>query len=61
MLLNDGRHPYTNETIVPSSVVQHVATGVTVSEGRAQYPELVRSLLNFPLWCSKQIDLPTFS
>lgn len=45
MLLNDGRHPYTNETIVPSSVIQHVATGVTVSDGRAKYPELVSPIV----------------
>ncbi|CAK5267136.1 unnamed protein product [Mycena citricolor] len=40
MLLNDGRHPITNETVVPADVVEHVATGVTVANGKASYPEL---------------------
>lgn len=43
MLLNEGKHPYTNKTVVPSSVVEHAATGITVSEGKASYPELVRT------------------
>ena len=27
MLLNKGRHPYTNKTIIPEEVVEHVAYG----------------------------------
>ncbi|KAJ7024026.1 beta-lactamase/transpeptidase-like protein [Mycena alexandri] len=40
MLLNKGRHPTTNETVVPEDVVEHVATGVSVARGKAAYPEL---------------------
>lgn len=44
MLLNKGRHPTTNETVVPEDVVEHVAHGVSVARGKAPYPELVRVL-----------------
>ncbi|KAF5353762.1 hypothetical protein D9757_012942 [Collybiopsis confluens] len=40
MLLENGRHPFTNKTIVPEKVVQHVAEGVTVVNGASQDPEL---------------------
>ncbi|KAJ7238309.1 beta-lactamase/transpeptidase-like protein, partial [Mycena haematopus] len=40
MLLNKGRHPTTNETVVPEDVVDHVALGVSVARGKAAYPEL---------------------
>ncbi|KAF7343155.1 F-box domain-containing protein [Mycena venus] len=40
MLLNNGRHPSTNETVVPEDVVEHVALGVSVQRGKATYPEL---------------------
>ncbi|PFH47488.1 hypothetical protein AMATHDRAFT_42916 [Amanita thiersii Skay4041] len=40
MLLNKGRHPETNETIVPEDIIEHVATGVTVQEARSAYPEI---------------------
>ncbi|KAJ6587916.1 beta-lactamase/transpeptidase-like protein [Mycena capillaripes] len=40
MLLNKGRHPITNETVVPEDVVDHVATGVSVARGKAAYPEI---------------------
>ena len=36
MLLNKGRHPYTNETIIPEEVVEHVAYGRSVSHGKPQ-------------------------
>ena len=41
MLLNKGRHPYTNETIIPEEIVEHVAYGRSVSHGKPPYPELV--------------------
>jgi hypothetical protein len=41
MLLNHGRHPETNATIVPEHILEHVAQGLTVSNGKAPYPELV--------------------
>lgn len=41
MLLNKGRHPTTNVTVVPEDVVEHVALGVSVARGNAAYPELV--------------------
>ncbi|KAF9441628.1 beta-lactamase/transpeptidase-like protein [Macrolepiota fuliginosa MF-IS2] len=50
MLLNDGRHPYTNKTIVPTSVVEHAATGVTVSNGKAPYPELSPKVYGAGQW-----------
>ncbi|KAJ7153963.1 beta-lactamase/transpeptidase-like protein [Mycena crocata] len=40
MLLNKGRHPITNETVIPEDVVEHVATGVSVARGKPAYPEL---------------------
>lgn len=43
MLLNNGRHPVTNATIVPTEILDHVAQGLTVSEGKASHPELVYS------------------
>ncbi|KAF7320624.1 Beta-lactamase domain-containing protein [Mycena chlorophos] len=39
MLLNDGRHPFTNETVVPADVVEHVALGYSVSLEKAEFPE----------------------
>ncbi|PFH48917.1 hypothetical protein AMATHDRAFT_148822 [Amanita thiersii Skay4041] len=42
MLLNKGRHPETDRTVIPEDVVEHIATGVTVPDGRALYPEFVR-------------------
>ena len=41
MVLNKGRHPYTNKTIIPEEVVEHVAYGRSASHGKPQYPELV--------------------
>ena len=46
MLLNDGRHPYTNESIIPSEVVEHVAYGRSVSGGKPEFPELVSKYFN---------------
>ena len=43
MLLNKGRHPSTNETIVPEGVLEHVNRGSMIAETRVLYPELVRS------------------
>ncbi|KAK7442199.1 hypothetical protein VKT23_016171 [Stygiomarasmius scandens] len=40
MLLEEGRHPETNETVVPAEVVKYAAEGVSVWEGTAKYPEL---------------------
>ncbi|KAJ7065138.1 beta-lactamase/transpeptidase-like protein [Mycena belliarum] len=39
MLLNDGRHPATNATVIPADVVEHVALGASVSLKKAEYPE----------------------
>jgi len=41
MLLNGGRHPFTNATVVPEDVVQHVSTGTSIKIGRPDYPEKV--------------------
>ncbi|KAJ6469361.1 beta-lactamase/transpeptidase-like protein [Mycena sanguinolenta] len=40
MLLLDGQHPVTNVTVIPASVIQTVATGVSVWDGNADAPEL---------------------
>ncbi|KIK51282.1 hypothetical protein GYMLUDRAFT_208774 [Collybiopsis luxurians FD-317 M1] len=40
MLLGNGRHPFTNETIVPENVIKHAAEGVTVVDGDPQYAEI---------------------
>jgi len=41
MLINNGRHPFTNETIVPEEVVKHAAYGRSVSNGEPEFPETV--------------------
>ncbi|KAJ7766554.1 beta-lactamase/transpeptidase-like protein [Mycena maculata] len=40
MLLSNGQDPTTNATIIPSSVIQMAATGVTVVTGNTPEPEL---------------------
>ncbi|KAF9455443.1 beta-lactamase/transpeptidase-like protein [Collybia nuda] len=50
MLLNDGRHPETNATIVPEHILTHVASGLTVSEGKASYPELSPKVYGCGQW-----------
>jgi hypothetical protein len=49
MLMNNGRHPYTNATIIPAEVVEHVAYGRSVFSGEPEYPELVRASHVYPL------------
>ncbi|KAK0186837.1 beta-lactamase/transpeptidase-like protein [Armillaria mellea] len=39
-LLEDGRNPVTNNSVIPPEVIQKVATGKTVQAGFALYPEL---------------------
>ncbi|KAJ6625232.1 beta-lactamase/transpeptidase-like protein [Mycena sp. CBHHK59/15] len=39
-LLNKGRHPMTNQTVIPEDIIEHAALGVSVSKKKAQYPEL---------------------
>lgn len=39
-LLLDGRHPYTNEQVIPESVIRQAATGVSVMKGVTSDPEL---------------------
>ncbi|KAJ7624741.1 beta-lactamase/transpeptidase-like protein [Roridomyces roridus] len=39
MLLNNGRHPETNETIIPESVVEHTTLGSVVLLPKAEFPE----------------------
>ena len=51
MLLNKGRHPYTNETIIPEDVVEHVAYGRSVMEGKPEFPELVSTYTRVYLSC----------
>ncbi|KAJ7581533.1 beta-lactamase/transpeptidase-like protein [Mycena floridula] len=50
MLINNGSHPDKNETIVSNDVIQHVATGLTVSQGRARYPELSPKVYGCGQW-----------
>ncbi|PPQ91367.1 hypothetical protein CVT25_004134 [Psilocybe cyanescens] len=40
MLLNNGRHPYTNEVVVPEEIIEHVAYGRSVSHGKPEFPEM---------------------
>ena len=37
-VVEQGRHPYTNETIIPEGIVEHVAYGRFVSHGKPQFP-----------------------
>ncbi|KAJ7153859.1 hypothetical protein C8R43DRAFT_885278 [Mycena crocata] len=39
MLLNNGRHPTTNATVILEDVVEHAALGVSVSLKKAEFPE----------------------
>jgi hypothetical protein len=32
-LLSDGRHPDTNETVIPEGVLKKIATAISVQEG----------------------------
>jgi CubicO group peptidase (beta-lactamase class C family) len=41
MLLLNGRHSVTNESIVPAEVMKYVAEGVSVQGSETTYPELV--------------------
>ncbi|KAH9484585.1 Protein flp [Psilocybe cubensis] len=50
MLLNGGRHPFTNETVIPQEVVEHVAHGRSVSHGKPQYPELSPKVYGAGQW-----------
>lgn len=47
MLLNNGRHPTTNVTVIPADVVEHVALGVSVSLKKAEYPETVANFISY--------------
>ncbi|KAF7296905.1 F-box domain-containing protein [Mycena indigotica] len=38
-LLNQGRHPFTNRTVIPAEIVEHVALGASVSLEKAEFPE----------------------
>lgn len=38
-LLLDGRHPETNETIIPKAAIDHITTGFTIQPARAPYPD----------------------
>ncbi|KAF9074317.1 beta-lactamase/transpeptidase-like protein [Rhodocollybia butyracea] len=40
MLLGNGQHPFTNNTVVPNNLIKHVAEGVSVIDGTTSYPEL---------------------
>ncbi|KAF9005373.1 beta-lactamase/transpeptidase-like protein [Hymenopellis radicata] len=50
MLLNQGRHPTSNESVIPAHVVDHVAQGLTVSAGKASYPELSPKVYGCGQW-----------
>ncbi|KAG6827402.1 hypothetical protein H0H92_011930 [Tricholoma furcatifolium] len=39
-LLSNGAHPDTGKMVIPASVVEKAATGVTVDRGKASFPEL---------------------
>lgn len=34
MLLGNGKHPHTNETVVPEAVISRCATGVSMADGK---------------------------
>ena len=46
MLLNNGRHPTTNVTVVPEDVLALVSRGRTVGRGVSDFPEVVRPLVS---------------
>ncbi|KIM36480.1 hypothetical protein M413DRAFT_449178 [Hebeloma cylindrosporum] len=50
MLSNKGRHPYTNETIIPEEIVEHVAYGRSVSHGKPEFPELSPKVYGAGQW-----------
>lgn len=49
MLMNNGRHPYTNKVVVPKAVIEHVAYGRTVTDGKPEYPETVGPFTSLPV------------
>ncbi|TFK70844.1 beta-lactamase/transpeptidase-like protein [Pluteus cervinus] len=44
VLLLNGLHPTTNETVIPSQVVDMVSTGYSIAEPKAEFPELSPSV-----------------
>lgn len=49
MLMNKGRHPYTDEVVVPEAILERVAYGRTVTNGKPEYSEIVGRFLSFPI------------
>lgn len=50
MLLNNGRHPFTNKTIIPDDVIEYVSRGRTVADGgKPEYLELASHISFTPL------------
>ncbi|PFH51726.1 hypothetical protein AMATHDRAFT_142013 [Amanita thiersii Skay4041] len=47
MLLNKGRHPETNQTVVPEEVVERCASGMTIFSAKPMYPEMVCRTVRF--------------
>lgn len=41
MLLNEGKHPYTNETFVPKEVLDYITAGRMVMTGKSLFPDTV--------------------
>ncbi|KJA24150.1 hypothetical protein HYPSUDRAFT_65659 [Hypholoma sublateritium FD-334 SS-4] len=39
MLMNKGRHPYTDEVVVPAAILERIAYGRTVTNGKPEYAE----------------------
>lgn len=45
MLLGKGKHPFTNETVVPEVVIQRCATAAAIADGRPCVPPPFPSVL----------------
>jgi hypothetical protein len=47
MLLGNGKHPFSNATIVPEEIVTRCATGVMMADGK---PYVARDALRSPCY-----------
>ncbi|KAH6904352.1 beta-lactamase/transpeptidase-like protein [Coprinopsis sp. MPI-PUGE-AT-0042] len=50
MLLNDGRHPNTNEVVVPADVLDFVSTGLVATQGKPEFPETSVKVYGAGVW-----------
>ncbi|KAF7297526.1 Beta-lactamase class penicillin binding protein [Mycena indigotica] len=50
MLLNEGKHPYENTTVIPASAIRRVSGGIMVTDPVAAFPELSPKVYGGAQW-----------